>query len=235
MTRRMVHWMRCATLALAAVTFARAAAAQQPGQAPPAQAPQQLKFAFIDSRAVLSATPGRADAESLFAREMTGFRAEVARLQSQLDSSVQEYQRASAAMTPAARANRERELRDMDSRTRARAAELDQQAQQREAQLTAPIMQRVTSVIEGIRAEFNYSFIFDVAAQGNPIVSADRSLDITQVVIQRLQAAGTPPAPAPDAAAPGAVQPAGQPPLAPAPRDTTRPVGPAVRPRPSRP
>lgn len=231
MMRRMSLSMRCATLAVMAISFARAAAAQQPGQA---QAAQPLKFAFIDSRAVLAATPGRPEAESLFAREMTGFRAEVARLQAQLDSSVQEYQRASAAMTPTARANRERELRDMDSRTRARASELDQQAQQREQALTAPIMQRVTAVIEGIRAEFNYTFIFDVAAQGNPIVSADRALDITQLVIQRLQAAGVPPAPDAAAATPS-VQPGGQPPLAPAPRDTTRPVGPALRPRPSRP
>ena len=222
--------MRCATLALLAMTFARAAAAQQPGQA------AQLKFAYLDSRAVLAATPGRPQAESLFAREMIGFRAEVTRLQAQLDSAVAEYQRASAAMTPTARANRERELRDMDTRTRARATELDQQAQQREQQLTAPIMQRVTAVIEGIRAEFNYTFIFDVAAQGNPIVAADRSIEITQLVIQRLQAAGLPPAGAPDAAAQtGAVQPAGQPPLTPAPRDTTRPAGPVLRPRPSRP
>ncbi|MFI5207137.1 MAG: OmpH family outer membrane protein [Gemmatimonadales bacterium] len=226
MTRPMVRSMRCATVAVLVMTFARAAAAQAVPSA------QQLKFAFLDSRAVLAATPGRPEAESLFAREMTGFRAEVARLQGQLDSAVAEYQRSSAAMTPTARANRERELRDMDTRTRARATELDQQAQQREQQLTAPIMQRVTAVIEGIRAEFNYTFIFDVSAQGNPIVAADRTLDITQLVIQRLQAAGTPPAGAPDAAA---VQPAGQPPLAPAPRDTTRPAGPVLRPRPSRP
>ena len=232
MMRRMVRSMRCATLALVAMTFVRAALAQQPGQA----AQQQLKFAFLDSRAVLAATPGRPEAESLFAREMTGFRAEVARLQGQLDSAVAEYQRSSAAMTPTARANRERELRDMDTRTRSRAQELDQQAQQREQQLTAPIMQRVTAVIEGIRAEFNYTFIFDVSAQGNPIVAADRTLDITQLVIQRLQAAGTPPAGGPDtSAAAGAVQPAGQPPLAPASRDTTRPAGPVLRPRPSRP
>src|SRR5258706_11167909 len=150
MTRRMVRSMRCATLAFVAVTFARAAAAQQPGQAA-----QPLKFAYIDSRQVLAATPGRPEAESLFAREMVGFRAEVTRLQAQLDSAVQEFQRSSPAMTPTARANREGQLRDMDTRTRARAQELDQQAQQREQQLTAPIMQRVTAVIEGVRAELN--------------------------------------------------------------------------------
>ena len=228
MTRRMVRSVRCATLAFAGLVLAGPLAAQQP-----AAATAPLKFAFLDSRAVLANTPGRPEAESLFAREMTGYRAEVARLQAQVDSAVQEYQRTSAAMTPTARQTREQQLREMDQRTRARAQELDQQAQQREQQLTAPIMQRVTAVINGIRAEFNYTFIFDVAAQGNPIVSADQALDITPLVIQRLQAAGAPPGPDAGggaAAAPGAVQPAGPSPLAP--RDTTRPAGPVLRPRP---
>ena len=79
-------------------------------------------------------------------------------------------------------------------------------------------MQRVTAVIEGIRAEFNYSLIFDAAAQGSALVTADRTLDISPLVIQRLQAgAGAPPQ--------GAVQPGVQPPLAApgAAADSTRP------------
>ena len=217
--------MRVVPVALLALLLARGAAAQQPGQPV-----RELRFAYLDSRAVLAATPGRAEAESLFAREMVGFRTEVQRLQAQFDTAVAEYNRARAAMTPQASSQREQQLREMDARTRQRAQELDQQAQQREQQLTAPLMQRVTGVIEGVRAEFNYAFVFDVAANGNPIVTADRSLNITSVVIQRLQAAGTPP-PGP-AAAP--VQPGGQPPLA-SPRDTTRPAGPVLRPRPARP
>ena len=200
---------------------ARALSAQQPAQ------PPQLKVAYLDSRAILAATPGRAEAESTFAREMQGMQREIQTLQAQMDSATQDFDRTSAAMTPQARAARQQQLRDLDQRTRQRAAELNQQAQQREQELTAPIMQRVTAVIEGIRAEFNYSFVFDVAAANNPIVSADRTLDITQLVIQRVQAGGAPPP------APGAVHPCGQPPL-PA-RDTPRPVGPALRPRPARP
>jgi outer membrane protein len=225
MTRVLVRPMRIVPAALLALLLARGAAAQQPGQ--PAQT---LRFAYLDSRAVLAATPGRADAESLFAREMVGFRTEVQRLQAQFDTAVAEYDRTRTAMTPQASAQRAAQLRDMDQRTRQRAQELDQRAQQREQELTRPLMDRVNAVIEGVRAEFNYAFVFDVAANGNPIVTADRSLDITSVVIQRLQAAGTPP-PGP-AAAP--VQPGGQPPLA-APRDTTRPAGPVLRPRPARP
>ena len=216
----MIRVLRTAVaVVLPVVALATAAQAQQPAQSP-------VKVAWINSQAVLAKTPGRPEAESLFAREMQGARAEVQRLSAELDSALAQYNRAQAAMTPALKSQRENELRQMESRNRTRAQELDQSMQTREAELTAPIMQRVSAVIEGVRAEFNYSFIFDVSAQGNPIVAADRGLDITPLVIQRLQAAGNPPAPAapPAAAAPGdSARPAAPPP---------QNAGPRLRPRP---
>ncbi len=203
----------------AALLVALAATTAQAQQAPP-----PLRLAWLNAQAILAATPGRAAAESLFAREMAGFRTEVQRLQAQVDSSVAEYNRTQVALTPAARQQREEAIRQLQARAQQRAQELEQQATQREAELTAPIMQRVNAVIEGIRAEFNYSFVFDVSAD-NSIVTADRSLDITQLVIQRLQAAGpgAPPVPA-DSTRPAAATP----PAAPA----AAPPGPRVRPRP---
>ena len=212
-----------ATLIMAVLALACAAtgaAAQQPG----APAGEPLKFAWLNSQTILAATPGRASAESLFAREMSGARAEVQRLQSQLDTAVQEYQRASVTMTPAAKTQREEALRQMEARNRQRAQDLDQQMQSREAELTAPIMTRVNAVIEGVRAEYNYAFIFDVAA-GNHIVTADRALDITNLIIQRLQAAGPGPAPAPATTATDTTR-------APARPAPAQPAGPRVRPRP---
>ncbi len=211
----MVRFTRAvAAAALLILAAAPALHAQQPAAAP--------RLAWINSQAVLAATPGRAEAESLFNREMVGFRAEVQRLQQQLDSAVAEYNRSSVVMTPQARQQREGQLREMEQRTRQRAAELEQQAQQREAELTAPIIQRVNAVIEGVRAEYNYAFVFDVSA-GNFIVTADRALDISQMVIQRLQAAG----PVPNPAATPAPADSARPPARPA----TQPTTPA-RPRP---
>lgn len=185
----MARLMRAAAGLVLVAALSTPALAQQPGAQP-------LRLAYINSQLILANTPGRAAAESAFAREMQGFRGEVQRLQQQLDSAVAEYQRTSVVMTPQARQQREAELRQLEQRTRQRAQELDQQAQRREQELTAPIMQRINAVIEGIRAEFNYSFIFDVAGDGGGIITADRSLDISGLVIQRLQAGS--------AAAPGA-------------------------------
>ena len=221
-----MNWLTGAALAvlLAGVTAAPAARAQ-------AQGPQgqPLKLAYINSQLILANTPGRAEAESTFNREMVGYQTQVQALQATLDSAVAEYNRTSLVLSPAAKQQREQAIRDLETRTRTQINDLQQRASSREQQLTAPIMQRVQAVIEGVRAEFNYSMIFDAGAQGSPLVSADRGLDISQLIIQRLQAG---------AAAP--------PPLAPAAADSTRPVRPdsaaadstkpaRPRPRPGRP
>ena len=221
--------VRLTGLALAALVLAatsRDLAAQQPAAPAPAQA-APLRLAYINSQVILANTPGRAEAESLFAREMVGFRAEAQRLQQQLDSTVAEYNRTGLVLSPTARQAREAEIRTLQQRAQQRAQDLDQQAQQREAQLTAPIMQRVNAVIEGIRAEVNIAMIFDAAGQGAVLVTADRSLDISPLVIQRLQAAGPSAAPVRDTTA--AAQPAA-PPLAPAPAPQPAQRPPSQRP-----
>ena len=45
----------------------------------------------------------------------------------------------------------------------------------------------VRGVIEGIRAERNLSIIFDAGSQTSNIIAADRTLNITDLVIQRLK------------------------------------------------
>lgn len=218
MDHSMVRMLRAAPAALLALGLTTAAAAQQPGAPTVA-----LRFAWLNSQTILAATPGRAAAESLFAREMAGARTEVQRLQGQLDTAVAEYSRTEITLTPAAKSQRQEQLRQMEARNRQRAQDLDQQMQAREQELTAPIMARVNEVIEGVRSEFGYAFVFDVAAAGNPIVTADRGLEITTLVIQRLQAAGPGPAPSPPATPAVAPDSARRPPAA--------PTGPRVRPR----
>jgi len=187
-----------------------------------------LKLAYINSTVILQSTPGRAQAESTFQHDLAGMQQQVSVLQAQLDSAVNEFNRTSLVLSPAAKEQRQQELIQMRDRTQQQVQDLQTRANQREQELMAPIMQRVNAVIEGIRAEYNYAMIFDAAAQSGALVTADRSLDITPLVIQRLQADTTAPAAAPP------VTPSAQPPL-PAAADTTHPA--AARParRPPRP
>ena len=60
------------------------------------------------------------------------------------------------------------------------------QAERRNKELTAPIVEKINAVIAQLAEEEGYTIIFD-AAQGN-IVYAKKALDLTEQVLERLQA-----------------------------------------------
>lgn len=157
----------------------------------PASAQQSgAKIGFINSRLVLAAAPGYAKAESLYTGEVASYRLEVQKMQATLDSSVQAFQQSSVVLSPTARTAKQKELEAQQQRLEARMQELQDKAVQRERDLLEPIQQRVTSVVEGVRAAGGYAMIFDVGIQNSGIVAADRSLDLTQRVIDQLKAGG---------------------------------------------
>jgi len=190
-----------------------AAALLLTGTAPAALAQTQtLKLAYVNSAIILQNTPGGAQAESTYQRGLDSLQQQAGAVQNQLDSASSEFARTSLVLSPAARQRRQQELAQMRDRAQQQVQDLQAQATQLRQQLMGPIVQRIQAVIDGIRAEYNYAMIFDLAAQsGGVVVSADPSLDITALVINRLQ----------QGAAAAAAAPA-------APADTTRP--PAARP-----
>jgi outer membrane protein len=166
---------------------ARPAAAQQPVTPAGSSA---ARFAWVNSQLIIREVPGYAAAESTLNAEIAGFRSEVERMQTQLDSTVRAYDQQQIALSPTARTNKQTEIRELQQRLQQRYSELQSRAAERERELVAPLEERVKGVIEGLRAERNLAFIFDVGAPGNNIVAADRVLDLTALVIQRLQQPG---------------------------------------------
>jgi outer membrane protein len=147
------------------------------------------KIAFISSQTILQATPGYATAESTFIKERTAAQSEVQKLQQQLDSAVQLLDQQSLALSPAARAQRQKDLQAMQARMEQRGNELQDRLQQRQQELFGPLNARVRAVIEGIRAEMNYSLILDADAPGGLVAAVDPALNITARVLQRLSQA----------------------------------------------
>jgi outer membrane protein len=193
--KRVVSAIWSAVVTLLLVAMATPAAAQQrqgaakpPAKPAPAANAAAQKLAFVNTRQVLQQTPGYAAAESTFTREMATYRTEVTKLQTTLDSAAQDFDQQSVVLSPTQRAAKRKELEGQQQKLEARMQELRQKADSRQRELLEPINQRVSTIIEGIRAEGNYSFIFDVSAPGSVIITADRALDLTPRVIERLKA-----------------------------------------------
>jgi len=173
----------------AAPVSAQAKPATKPAAAAPAPAPSgATKLGFVNARRILQSTPGWTTAEQTFTKESEGYRGELQKLQATLDSMASEYEQQSVVLSPTQRQAKRTELETKRTALETRAQELQQKAQQRESELLAPLQQKVNAVIESLRSEGGYAFIFDVSAQGGNIVAADRSLDLTDRVIEKLKA-----------------------------------------------
>jgi outer membrane protein len=146
------------------------------------------KLAYVNTQAILKQTPGYVKAESTFTKELANYRVEVQKLQASLDSAASDFDQQSVMLSPSARAAKRKDLQAQQQKLEQRTQELQQQAATRERELLDPIQTKVNSVIEGVRAAGNYAMIFDVSAPNNGIVTADKTLDLTQRVIQQLKA-----------------------------------------------
>lgn len=151
--------------------------------------PAATRVAWVSSQDILRQTPGYAAAESTFSAELRSSQAEMQKLQQQLDSAVQAFEQQSIALSPSVRQTRQRDLQGMQQRFQQRAQQLDQRARDRERELLQPIQARVNSVIQGMRAEGNYAFIFDADAPSSGIIAADPALNLTSRVLERLRQA----------------------------------------------
>ena len=146
------------------------------------------KLAYVNTQAILKQTPGYVKAESTFTKELANYRVEVQKLQASLDSAASDFDQQSVMLSPTQRAAKRKDLQAQQQKLEQRTQELQQRAATRERELLDPIQSKVNSVIEGVRAAGNYAMIFDVSAPNNGIVTADKSLDLTQRVIQQLKA-----------------------------------------------
>ena len=78
----------------------------------------------------------------------------------------------------------------MSQQAQSREQQLQARASERQRELMAPLQSRIQTVLDGVRAERNLAIIFDVANPQTGIVSADPLLDLTQLIISRVQGTG---------------------------------------------
>lgn len=139
---------------------------------------------YVNTQAILPLAPGADDAQQSFQAELTGFEDEMRTLGVEIDSLVAAYRRQEALLDQATKDQKQQEILQKQQAARVRQAELEQLSEERRQALLGPILDRVREVIEQIRAENQYSIVFDLAEAG--VVAADTALDITGAVLEGL-------------------------------------------------
>ena len=174
----MAHSKKLALLsALALLVVADIAAAQT----------QPPKFAYVDSRAILQRAPGSSAIQAQIQKERTDAQASVGKMQDTLRTMYDAYLKGQATMTAAQKEAQEKAIQGKQAEFDQRVSALDQEMQKRQYDLIQPMMAQIREVLDAIRTEEHYTFIFDVGNDPGLIVAADKNLDITDKVVGRLK------------------------------------------------
>jgi outer membrane protein len=144
------------------------------------------KLAYIDSRMILDAAPGRAEAEAQLQKEGSAMKATIDKMNDAYLAILSDYTKLPPATPQADRDKKEKVVRDKQAELQQKNQEFQDAYNQRNAELLQPILDQIKLVLEDVRVEGNYTMIFDVG-QGAAIVAVDKNLNITDRVIAKLR------------------------------------------------
>ena len=152
--------------------------------------PAAAQVAYLNTDAILRQTPGYEAVDSTLSFERAVFQQEADSLQAQLAAALAVVDQQDLMLSQQAREEQLDDLQGLNDRMQARLQEMQNLVLARQRELIAPLEQRIQTVIDGVRAERALAIIFDAANPNSTIISADPALDLTSLVISRLQSAG---------------------------------------------
>lgn len=157
---------------------------------------QAQKYACVNTQYILQQMPEYTQAQAKLTKYIEEWRGEIEEKQQEVDELRQQYQQESYLLPDNLKQRRQDEIRTKEAALRA----LQQQRfaaggdlDQKRAELTKPVQDRVYNAIERVAREKNYAFVFDRSASATVIYVADK-YDISAQVLEVMgvKPSGTP-------------------------------------------
>ena len=152
----------------------------------------QSKIAHFNSEAIMQALPEAIDAQKSLDALVAQWEAELQKMQADWKKKFDEYDKRKLILTDQARADQERELREMDQRiVDFRAKKFGQNGElfQKQNEVMKPIQNKIFKVLEDIARDDGYDYIFDRSGEVLLLYANDKN-DLTQKVLARMQTFG---------------------------------------------
>ena len=150
---------------------------------------QDVKIGYIDTVNIFAEFKETVDAEEIYKKELDQWKKVAAEMEAEIAQLREELQSQSLMLSEEKLAEKKLVLEQKYKEYQQFMSDTfgeEGSAAQRNKELTAPIVEKINAVITLIAEEEGYTIIFD-AAQGN-IVYAKKAIDLTERVLERLQA-----------------------------------------------
>jgi outer membrane protein len=143
------------------------------------------KFAHINSQELLAAMPESDSAQAAIERLANNFQQQLEEMQVELNKKYDDYVNNRDKYTDLIRQTKESEITDLNQRIQQFQDIASQELQNKRTELLRPILDKANGAIKSVAQANNYIYVFDIS-QGNPIYFSDQSVDILQLVKDKL-------------------------------------------------
>lgn len=145
---------------------------------------QTLKIAFVDVERVFQSSKEKVMAEDIFKKEAQDAQKKVEDAYKTLMEQGQKFQNEAAFMQKEEQEKKRQELMKKQEEFEKMRNEMSNKVEQRRNELMKPIMTSITTIVTNIRKEKGYDVIFEKSA----VISGNDQLDVTDMVIERINA-----------------------------------------------
>jgi len=143
------------------------------------------KFAHINSQELLAALPESDSAQAQIEKLANNYQTQLEEMQVELNKKYDDYLTNRDSYTDLIRQTKESEISDLQQRIQQFQEIAAQELQAKRTELLKPILDKANAAIKTVAQANNYIYVFDIS-QGNPIYYSDQSIDIMQLVKDKL-------------------------------------------------
>lgn len=144
---------------------------------------QTLKFAHIDSQALIQAMPETAAAQKTLEEQAKGLEDQLASMQKEFQSKMAEYTQKADSLTDIVRQAKEEDLQNLNQRIQSFNTTASQKLQQKQGELMQPIFNKANEMIETVAKEQGVIYVFDANAV---LYKSNASIDLLPLVKAKL-------------------------------------------------
>ena len=149
---------------------------------------QSGKICYVDSYRIRNEFKEFSEAQEIFDKELDDWQNEAMAMEQEVDSLKKDLNEKQLLLSDEARTRKEELIATKEAALQKYMVKIFGQggdAEQRNRELTKPLLDKITAVLEQIAQDNNYDYVFD-AVNGN-IAYAKKTLDITDKVLEELR------------------------------------------------
>ena len=142
------------------------------------------KFGHVDFAKLYSLMPGQDSAQVKYQEFAQSLKNTLDAMQAELENKHQDYQTNVSTMSEIIRTTKEKEIQDLQGRIEEFQASAQQELQNKESELTKPIIDKASNAVKEVAKELGYTYVFN-SSEGLLLYS-DPGDDILPLVKKKL-------------------------------------------------